>query len=71
MEGNRESFINERQYLHNVSPATIAWYRNSLEWLGIESPNEGDLKAFVMRMREKGLKPTGCNNRIRAPSTLI
>jgi integrase/recombinase XerD len=64
-------FIKERQYLHNVSPATIAWYRNSLGWLGAEVPSEDDLKDFVMRMREKGLKPTGCNNRIRAVNAYL
>ena len=52
-----EQFIKERQYLTNVTPATVGWYRQSLAWLSIESPNEADLKSLVMRMREKGLKP--------------
>jgi integrase/recombinase XerD len=64
-------FIKERQYLHNVSPATVEWYRQSLRWLGTESPNEEQLKDFVMRMREKGLKATGCNNRIRAVNAYL
>jgi hypothetical protein len=49
----RAQFIKERQYLFNVSPATIEWYEQSLRWLGTESPTADDLKAFVMRMREK------------------
>jgi len=61
-----EQFIQERRYLSNVLPATIEWYTQSLHWLGTESPTADDLKAFVIRMREKGLKPTTCNNRIRA-----
>jgi len=59
-------FIRERQYLHNVSPATIEWYKHSFKWLGSENPAQEDLKNAVMRMREKGLKATGCNSVIRA-----
>jgi integrase/recombinase XerD len=66
-----EQFIKERQYLSNVSPATVEWYRQSLRWLAVEAPNEDQLKDFVMRMREKGLKPTGCNNRIRAVNAYL
>jgi integrase/recombinase XerD len=58
VENKFEQFIKERQYLTNVTPATVEWYRQSLAWLGIESPSEADLKSFVMRMREKGLKPS-------------
>jgi integrase/recombinase XerD len=64
-------FIKERQYLSNVSPATIEWYKQSLRWLGTESPTVDDLKTFVIRMREKGLKPTACNNRIRAVNAYL
>ncbi len=61
-----QQFIRERQYLANVSPATVAWYKNSLRWLPSESPTQEDLKVAVVRMREKGLKATGCNCAIRA-----
>lgn len=61
-----EAFCKERQYLQNVSPRTIDWYKESFDWLGVESPSESDLKSFVVRMRERGLKPSSCNNRIRA-----
>lgn len=64
-------FIQERRYLSNVSLATVEWYKQSLRWLGTESPTADDLKAFVMRMREKGLKPTACNNRIRAVNAYL
>ncbi|HWZ81850.1 MAG TPA: site-specific integrase [Terriglobales bacterium] len=59
-------FLRERQYLHNVSPATLAWYGNSFRWLPGESPTQEQLKSAVVRMREKGLKATGCNSVIRA-----
>lgn len=61
-----EQFIRERQYLANVTPATVEWYRNSLKWLSTDAPTQEDLRDVVMRMRAKGLKPTGCNSVIEA-----
>ena len=61
-----EQFRRERQYLTNVSPATLEWYKHSLKWLRTESPTEDELKDAVMRMRDKGLKATGANSAIRA-----
>jgi integrase/recombinase XerD len=66
-----EKFIRERTYLHNVSPATAVWYCQSFKWLRVERPTEEDLKSFVMRMRERGLRPTSCNNRIRAVNAFL
>jgi len=66
MDARFEEFIRERQYLANVTPATIAWYRNCLRWLRTESPSQEGLKDAVMRMRQKGLKATGCNSVIQA-----
>ena len=54
-------FTRERRYLHNVSPATISWYTHALKWLPSEHPTQDQLKGVVLRMREKGLKETGCN----------
>ena len=59
-------FIRERQFLSNVTPATLEWYKHSFKWLRTESPSEHELKDAVLRMREKGLKATGCNSAIRA-----
>src|SRR6266536_3444895 len=59
-------FTRERKYLHNVSPATLEWYENSFKWLRSESPSPDELKDAVIRMRQKGLKATGCNSAIRA-----
>jgi integrase/recombinase XerD len=47
-----EQFIKERQYLQNVSPRTVEWYRESFKWLGEPQPNNAQLKAFVIRMRD-------------------
>jgi integrase/recombinase XerD len=64
-QSNIETFIRERQYLTNVSPRTIEWYRNSLRWLPNESPTQAELNDAVIRMREKGNRPTGVNSVIR------
>ena len=66
-----EQFIRQRQYLTNVSPATLGWYKQSLKWLRSESPTEDELKEAVLWMREKGLKATGCNSAIRVPTPYL
>jgi len=66
-----EQFVRERQYLSNVSPSTLEWYKHSFKWLHSESPTKDELKDAVLRMREKGLKATGCNSAIRAINAYI
>jgi integrase/recombinase XerD len=61
-----EQFIRERQYLMNVSPATVRWYTHAEKWLACESPTQQELNDMVIRMREAGLKATGANAAIRA-----
>jgi hypothetical protein len=61
-----EQFILEREYLSNVSPFTVSWHTHSLKWLPCESPTDDDLTQVVLRMREKGLRATGCNSAIRS-----
>ena len=61
-----EQFIKERIYLQNVSPRTVEWYRESFKWLSTVPITAEGLKELVIRMREKGLKASSCNNRIRA-----
>lgn len=61
-----QDFIRERKYLQNVSPRTIEWYENSFRWLPCEFPSQEQLNDAVVRMRERGLKATGCNCAIRA-----
>ena len=64
-------FIRERQLLYNVSPATVSWYRHAFKWLPSESPTQVDLKDTVLRMREAGLKETGCNAVLRAVNAYL
>ena len=41
-----EPFIRERQYISNVSPRTVEWYRESFAWLN--NPQD-ELKSLVIR----------------------
>ncbi len=66
MEARFEQFIRERQFISNVSPATVDWYRQSLKCLPSENPTADDLKTTVIGMRERGRKATGCNSSIEA-----
>ena len=66
MLGRHIEFIKERQYVMNVSPATIRWYTSALKWLDSEEPTQEELTRLVVRMRERGLKATGRNAATRA-----
>ena len=71
MKSRFEEFISEKQYLVNVSSATLSWYRCALNWLPSENPTQEELKDVVIRMRKKGLRPTGCNSFISALNTYL
>lgn len=66
-----DQFIKERLYLQNVTPSTIEWYRESFKLLGTPTPTAEELKQFVLRMRERGLKPISCNTRICAANAYL
>jgi integrase/recombinase XerD len=61
-----EEFLQQRQYLQNVSHRTMEWHRQSLKWLALPNPDEGDLKNVVIRMRKAGLKASSVNCRLRS-----
>ena len=65
MSWDFEQFIKERKYLQNVSPRTVEWYEQTFKWLGKYEPTEAGCKAFIIGMRDGGLKPISCNSRIR------
>ena len=68
-----EQFSRERQYLHNVTAKTLAWYECS--WVAFsqhidpELPSdqltEQALKAAAVGLREAGLKPVSINTYLR------
>ena len=53
MEPRFEQFIRERQYLSNVSPATLEWYKHSFKWLRTETPTKEELQEAVMRIARR------------------
>jgi len=66
LEERHKQFIKERQYVNNVSPATIRWYEQSLCWLDTESPTSDDIKVLIVRLRERGLEPVSIKSRLQA-----
>ena len=70
MENLYEQFIRERQYLRNVSPATIAAYRWA--WLafspvltGKDQLTKSDIVSRIGELRDKGLSPVSTNTYVR------
>jgi integrase/recombinase XerD len=61
-----EQFIKEREYVNNVSPATITWYEQSLCWLSTESPTTDDIRNLIVRLRERGLEAVSVRSRLQA-----
>src|ERR1039457_5819542 len=66
-----EQFVKERKFLHNVSPRTIEWYEQTFNWLRKYESTEAGCKAFVIGMREGGLKAISCNSRIRVANAYL
>ena len=73
-----EQFVRERTYLNNVTPKTRDWYQTA--WKAFQrwqhsAPERpptaplicrADLQAFVVHLRERGVKPVSCNCWLRA-----
>jgi site-specific recombinase XerD len=73
-----QQFLQERTYLKNITPKTRVWYQsawkafkgtqtNTPERLASAALIErADLNRFVVRLRERGVKPVSCNTWLRA-----
>lgn len=57
-----ETFLQEKQYLTNVSPRTLEWFKTALTWLDTESPDDRALKTIVIKMRAAGVSPRSINS---------
>jgi integrase/recombinase XerD len=64
-------FVRERLLLHNVTPSSAEWHRQSLRWLRVEEPTRADLNDLVCRMREAGLSASSVNTRIRSVNAYL
>ncbi len=68
-----QQFLRERTYLKNVTPKTREWYESA--WKALKS-TQGDgeawpltkplLQTFVVRLRERGVRPVSCNTWLKA-----
>jgi len=66
-----DEFIRHGVYLRNWRPTTVRTYRQGLASLGVEVPTKADLDAWVIRLRERGLTPGGCNMYIRTVNSYL
>ena len=66
-----EQFLRERTYLKNVTPRTLVWYQVAFKSYGAvhpadDLPSRASLQAFVISLRERGIRPVTCNTYIGA-----
>jgi integrase/recombinase XerD len=64
-------FLAQRRYLRNVTPSTIEWYDTAFKALqrthGADPQlTRNSLQAFVVDLRQRGVKPISCNTYIKA-----
>src|SRR5438046_289476 len=68
-----DQFLTERRYLKNVTPATILWYQIAFKCYRATVtdddpplPTKGTLQRFIVRLRERGVRPVTCNTYVTA-----
>jgi site-specific recombinase XerD len=68
-----DQFLKERTYLRNVTPATIVWYqvafKNYRATIADDAstlPTKGTMQQFVIRQRERAIRPVTVNTYIGA-----
>jgi integrase/recombinase XerD len=70
-----QTFLREREYISNVTTATLEWHTQSLRWLftltNPEQPTVDDIKELIVRMRQSGLKASSVNCRLRSIQAYI
>jgi len=69
-----EQLLSERRYLRNVTPSTLEWHETVFKalqkFLGadVAPPIKSNLQAFVVTIRQRGVKPVSCNTSVRRSS---
>jgi integrase/recombinase XerD len=58
-------FIEERKYLKNVSEQTLDWYRYSFRAFEGSLSSEDEIKARIIELRQRGVKPISVNTYLR------
>ena len=71
-----QQFLRERTCVHNVTTKTRDWYQSAWHAFKQSQPltpteiTKADLLAFVVHLRERGVKPVSCNTWLRAMNAL-
>ena len=55
--GTASEFIQERKYLKNVTPKTLAWYQTSFKAFGGALESEAAIKQRIIQLRDRGVSP--------------
>lgn len=78
MEELFAQFVKERRYLKNVTNKTIIWYQTAFQSfmriVKVTRPADvtrQTLQAFVIGLREKGIKPVTCNTYAKAMNAFL
>src|SRR5688572_18745644 len=70
-----DEFLQDRQYLKNVSPRTLEWYRLAFkQWRSYSRDaafSQATVRAFMVGLRERNVSPVTCNNRARALNAFL
>ncbi len=68
-----DQFLKERRYVKNVTEATLVWYRvaftNYTSVIAADAaalPTKATLQEFVVRLRQRGIRPVTCNTYVGA-----
>ena len=57
-----EEFLQEKTFLNNLAPKTLAFYRQSFNAFALTFPvTQNQLNSTVVRLRERGMSPSGLN----------
>ena len=60
-----DRFKQERKYLKNVTPKTLAWYEHSFKAFDGAIDNKADIVGRIAKLRECGINPISVNTYLR------
>lgn len=60
-----QQFIQERRYFKNVTPKTVAWYRDSFRAFADAVENKATVNERITQLRDRGVSATSVNTYLR------
>ena len=57
--------MTERRYLKNITPKTLAWYRDTFNAFSDALESESDIKQRIVALRTRGVSPMSVNSWLR------